>query len=1480
MLRLVGCGNEHAVFAYCGHESSALSGLALRVRHKRQATAVAVPPRLPALALSVGEAEQLTAVRLPKDVAAQLCASALMGADPNRPIAANAVAAMEAAQVRTGADSSDNDSQTTAWLEVEHTRVQAGCNRGLCIEIKPKAGVLPPGPPLSSLAPGKCRFCLYAALKARRQSCVAEDGTTAAPSPPRDEDAPSTREFCPLDFFSHVQARVARALFALLLEPRNNLRVFDASTGRLVFGATAGADFANGLLPLIQQTFGDADAPAVSPALSAEASRAQASRQLVQALAEVLCRERELLVRLCAAQARAAVGTEHAMKLYDYAATLARGGEAGLCELLRIHQAGCRCTSRCRCCDGRPCVEACSRPLHAHSLQDCVCTLSEWLLGLSASDASLMITLSWPDDRISSADGEGSGCSASAAVSILRRSVAGETSVAYMRKAPELGNAIDGSSSPYRYRIAVVDTGPKPAAKIRAHHQLEQQIVEHWRLATKRPQHNCELAALAHSWPCALAAWNRHRDSHRQTRPESDGSDAQCTISLDSGGIAPLGKPDHAVQCILVVAFGTRGDVMPLLRVASSLLSGGQDVHFATHECFRETVLRLVVADARPQDGSTSSKPSGSLSFTGVATDPLRPLTASVFAEYGPILHALSRRRISFVLFNLFSLGACHIAEALRVGCVVVSPCTIPYSHPASFATTFAATHPELYAILTQAPTGCLGWDELSHWMWPLWSVERWGEWRQRALGLGKTPLLDSSGRLTVGSPAELPRATPLLYAVTSALLPRPAYWPPSVSVVGYLSPVNLSAAQLCDETRGVERMLASSHPLYVGFGSSSALLLQPDAPDLAEAVAAAALCAAHALKCPLLLHCCGDDDLYACWRRMLRTEAMRRDPDGQIDGERTEVSDEYEVMITYGSSKGTRASTAGTEVVLVRRELHLDSCFSRCLAVVHHGGAGTTASALRTGAAQLILPFIFDQFETAERLEHSGVGLRLHRNDFTGGGAAAGRSRPSSEEFSDCAISLSPVGLTHVASPAVLHAAETLLLAVKTMLRQSASAQRDALRAQLDCDDALAEVLSAIRGQLQARHIRYADSKAAATGSAEPPAHSTGVSALVAAAHRWKRARTDTEAARGEAGRRVVIFGGVATEDEKEPTQDISALVRVWQSIGLAVDIVDWKEVAAFLECENTCRDLPSDAKATLGGSPLAAYHAQVVAYLPLMVWSYHETPSAFARFNWMLQQLSARRAAPSGDLRALRRISLHKGYLLDLERAGVPIVPTTILPSGSGEEALRAFYQSVGRVFAGGQGCAGSARMLDSESVSAQQPIDERVLIVAKPAIGGGGDDVERLHDGETAAEQWLLRTVASRDMLLQPFLPLVSQHGELAFVFVNGELLHALRKEPVGWHATTQPVTKLQPPPPAAEATARHALETACALSGLGSPAALYLARVDLLPHLTDGSMTEPIWLVSEVEVGWPHLFLDADTTGRAATIAGHGLTAHIR
>ena len=67
---------------------------------------------------------------------------------------------------------------------------------------------------------------------------------------------------------------------------------------------------------------------------------------------------------------------------------------------------------------------------------------------------------------------------------------------------------------------------------------------------------------------------------------------------------------------------------------------------------------------------------------------------------------------------------------------------------------------------------------------------------------------------------------------------------------------------------------------------------------------------------------------------------------------------------------------------------------FARCAVVVHHGGAGTTAAAVRAGVPQVVVPHAADQPYWGRRMADLGVAAAaVARKDLTPSGSS-GHSR------------------------------------------------------------------------------------------------------------------------------------------------------------------------------------------------------------------------------------------------------------------------------------------------------------------------------------------------------------------------------------------------------------------------------------------------------------------------------------------------------
>ena len=214
---------------------------------------------------------------------------------------------------------------------------------------------------------------------------------------------------------------------------------------------------------------------------------------------------------------------------------------------------------------------------------------------------------------------------------------------------------------------------------------------------------------------------------------------------------------------------------------------------------------------------------------------------------------------------------------------------------------------------------------------------------------------------------------------------------------------------------------------------------------------------------------------------------------------------------------------------------------------------------------------------------------------------------------------------------------------------------------------------------------------------------------------------------------------------------------------------------------------------------------------------WDYHFEPERFRQWLGALDDAMGDRV---WNPPALVRWNLDKRYLFDLERAGVPVVPTAVLPAGE-EARLGALVADRG--------------WRD---------------VVVKPAVAASAHGTRRLAAAEAArVAMELSEDGAARDWLVQPFVPELATAGEWSLIFIDGELSHAVLKMPspddfrvqarFGGH--TEPAV----PPPSVRRGAERALAAL--------PVAPLYARVD-------GVAIGDALVVMEIEAHEPGLFFD--------------------
>lgn len=164
-------------------------------------------------------------------------------------------------------------------------------------------------------------------------------------------------------------------------------------------------------------------------------------------------------------------------------------------------------------------------------------------------------------------------------------------------------------------------------------------------------------------------------------------------------------------------------------------------------------------------------------------------------------------------------------------------------------------------------------------------------------------------------------RGAPTLYPFSPSILPKPADWPEIDHVTGYWF---LPAPTGWQPSRELEDFLASGPPpVLVGFGSMAG-------PNPERRT-----------------------------REVLRA---------------LELSGNRGIIVTGGGRALVRVDAPSS--VLFIDSAPFSYLFPRTAAVVHHGGASTTATALRAGVPSIIMPVGFDQFAWADIIEKRGLGV------------------------------------------------------------------------------------------------------------------------------------------------------------------------------------------------------------------------------------------------------------------------------------------------------------------------------------------------------------------------------------------------------------------------------------------------------------------------------------------------------------------------
>ncbi|KAI9180715.1 hypothetical protein LWI28_007463 [Acer negundo] len=362
---------------------------------------------------------------------------------------------------------------------------------------------------------------------------------------------------------------------------------------------------------------------------------------------------------------------------------------------------------------------------------------------------------------------------------------------------------------------------------------------------------------------------------------------------------------------IVMLIVGTRGDVQPFIAIGKRLQDYGHRVRLATHSNFKDFVL------------------TAGLEFYPLGGDP-KVLAAYMvknkgFLPSGPSEIPIQRNQLKEVIYSL--LPACKDPDLdsgipFKADAIIANPVTYGHTHVAEalkipihiFFTmpwTPTSEFPHPLSRVKQPAGYRLSYQIVDSLIW-LGIRDMINDVRKRKLKLRPVTYLSGSQ----GSDADVPFG----YIWSPHLVPKPKDWGPKVDVVGFCF---LDLASNYEPPESLVKWLeAGTKPIYIGFGS-----LPVQEPEKMT----------------------------------------------QIIVEALEQTEQRGIINKGWGGLGDLAEP-NDSIYLLDNCPH-DWLFLQCKAVVHHGGAGTTAAGLKAACPTTIVPFFGDQPFWGERVHARGVG-------------------------------------------------------------------------------------------------------------------------------------------------------------------------------------------------------------------------------------------------------------------------------------------------------------------------------------------------------------------------------------------------------------------------------------------------------------------------------------------------------------------------
>lgn len=362
---------------------------------------------------------------------------------------------------------------------------------------------------------------------------------------------------------------------------------------------------------------------------------------------------------------------------------------------------------------------------------------------------------------------------------------------------------------------------------------------------------------------------------------------------------------------LTILTIGSRGDIQPLIPLALALRDAGYTITIATHEVYRD-LIRGYGLDFALIEGNPQAILEGESGQEWLETgDNPLKMFAKMRELATPMIHDMT----------LQVIDACQSADAVIFSTLSFYPLIAAYEKldVKLIAFHLVPIHPTRAFPMSMMP-------DLPDWL-PMdslynrfsYEVGFWLNWR-----LFKDPINHTRQQLLGLPPLPLSfnqmlrEPNPTLYGYSPHVIPRPADWDSAIHVTGYWF---MDDPDWTPPQHLTDFLDAGSAPVYIGFGSMT-----------------------------------------------------NRDPKSRTEIVLSALEKTGQRGILLSGWGGIHAEDLPEHVCLIDSAPH-SWLFPRMRAVVHHGGAGTTAAGLRAGVPSVLVPHFADQPFWGRQVHKLGVG-------------------------------------------------------------------------------------------------------------------------------------------------------------------------------------------------------------------------------------------------------------------------------------------------------------------------------------------------------------------------------------------------------------------------------------------------------------------------------------------------------------------------